>query len=72
MRKESSYPKKQEMKLNKALTLLLIICTGSAFVFSCKPSKDSEIAQNESTRPNIVLMISDDHAYQAVSAYRPD
>lgn len=57
------------MKQNKALTLLLIICTGSVFVFSCKPSKDREVAQNESTRPNIVLMISDDHAYQAVSAY---
>ncbi len=30
---------------------------------------DSLLAQEEKKRPNIVLMISDDHAYQAISAY---
>lgn len=57
------------MKPNITLTRFFIIWTISTSVFSCKTSKDTEIAEDESKRPNIVLMISDDHAYQAISAY---
>lgn len=34
--------------------------------FSCSPPTDSS---KQETPPNIILMVSDDHAYQAVSAY---
>jgi arylsulfatase A-like enzyme len=50
----------------------LIIITFSIGFFSCKNSGDSSKNQ-ESTikdeRPNIIFIMSDDHAYQAVSAY---
>jgi len=47
------------MKLKFALLLVLLINLG------CKPE---EVTVNES-RPNIVFIITDDHAYQALSAY---
>jgi arylsulfatase A-like enzyme len=52
------------MEHNKLLFLL--ICT-VALLASCKTSQETEGVKN--TPPNIVLMISDDHAYQAISAY---
>lgn len=57
------------MTINKTSTLVLFICIGSLVVFSCKTSKEKEIKRGENKPPNIVLMISDDHAYQAISAY---
>ena len=35
-------------------------------IVACTPSKETE---KEKTRPNIIFMMSDDHAYQAISAY---
>ncbi|MFZ9046514.1 MAG: sulfatase-like hydrolase/transferase, partial [Cyclobacteriaceae bacterium] len=35
---------------------------------SCKPEKDQK-ARQSTTRPNIIFIMSDDHAYQAISAY---
>ncbi|MFC2123260.1 sulfatase [Bacteroidota bacterium] len=45
---------------------LLIIVTTTALISCLKPS---ETAENVSTRPNILFIMSDDHAYQAISAY---
>lgn len=53
------------MKLNK--TLFLFICVVAVFTFSCTSQKEKEQAEN--TRPNILFIMSDDHAYQAISAY---
>lgn len=45
-----------------ALAVLLIFTT-----ISCSPTKETD--ENESQRPNILFIMSDDHAYQAISAY---
>ncbi len=56
------------MKHNR--TLFLIAFTGLLFAVSCRSSGEKEQKeQAENTQPNILLMISDDHAYQAISAY---
>ena len=47
------------------LYLLLITAVS---VFSCKTARETDEAEH-SGPPNIILMMSDDHAYQAVSAY---
>jgi arylsulfatase A-like enzyme len=57
------------MKCNKPLFVIITICAGSVFIFSCRTSVEDAKTQVENTPPNIVLMISDDHAYQAISAY---
>jgi arylsulfatase A-like enzyme len=44
--------------------ILLILLTSTAF--SCQVNKSKELA---SKRPNIIFIMSDDHAYQAISAY---
>ena len=36
-------------------------------IISCKPSR--EAIKEETSRPNIIFIMSDDHAYQAISAY---
>ena len=43
------------------LGLLVLI-----YIVACTPSKETE---KEKPRPNIIFMMSDDHAYQAISAY---
>ena len=48
------------MKLNGILTFLVLI------IWSCK---DNHPEQKPKNRPNIVFIMSDDHAYQAISAY---
>ena len=48
------------------LRYLLILSGACIFFISCK-SKSKE--QKETQRPNIVFIMSDDHAYQAISAY---
>ena len=47
--------------------LLLCLC----IMASCKESnkKTTEVEKENQKRPNIVFIISDDHAYQAISAY---
>lgn len=52
------------MKLLKALFSVVIF---AAVTISCKPSQEQ--AQKEVPRPNILFIMSDDHAYQAISAY---
>jgi len=51
------------MKKNSALKWVFILIAASAFV-SCRTSVD-----NTRSQPNIVFIMSDDHAYQAISAY---
>ena len=43
---------------------ILLFLTTSSILFSCK-TEEKELA----TRPNILFIMSDDHAYQAISAY---
>lgn len=50
------------MKQNPSFLLLIF---GIFLTFGCKP--EPEVA--ESKRPNIIFIMSDDHAYQAISAY---
>ncbi|MCK5441675.1 MAG: sulfatase-like hydrolase/transferase, partial [Maribacter sp.] len=46
------------------LTIGILIFT----LASCGESKEKEV-QKTSQRPNILFIMSDDHAYQAISAY---
>lgn len=45
---------------------LLVLCCGAVFL-SCNGRDDS--SKKNKKRPNIVFIMSDDHAYQAISAY---
>jgi len=49
----------------KSSTLLLLLFFGITF-FSCQKTPDKKKLP---TRPNIVFIMSDDHSYQAISAY---
>lgn len=51
-----------QLKIAKKSFLIALGLTVSVFTFSCKSEKKAE-------RPNIVFIMSDDHAYQAISAY---
>lgn len=52
------------MKMNKLIVIVLgVLCM--ALATGC----DNQVAQQEASPPNIVFIMSDDHAYQAVSAY---
>ncbi|MRI02199.1 sulfatase-like hydrolase/transferase [Kriegella sp. EG-1] len=50
--------------MNKLTCYFLLV--GSLIIFSCGDSSQKEIKH---TKPNIVFIMSDDHAYQAISAY---
>ena len=52
-------------KNNKIFIFLLCL---AGILISCKNEKEQK-EQKKMTRPNIVFMMSDDHAYQAISAY---
>ena len=52
--------------MKKIALFLLVITLVSAGIFAFKPKKAKRHATN---RPNIVFIMSDDHAYQAISAY---
>ncbi|OQD43182.1 sulfatase [Croceivirga radicis] len=54
------------MKLN--LLNLLCICLLS-ITYSCKEKEEKPKNEEVTERPNIVFIMSDDHAYQAISAY---
>src|SRR5690606_17033290 len=49
------------MSTSKLYFLFLV----SAFAFSCGVKEE----QKKSERPNIIFIMADDHAYQAISAY---
>ncbi len=50
-------------------TMVLVICTVGLVTFSCKTSKEEKAEKTENDQPNIIFIMSDDHAYQAISAY---
>lgn len=52
------------MKLLKVSFSAVVL---AALIISCKPSQEQ--VQEEVPRPNILFIMSDDHAYQAISAY---
>ncbi|WP_318312738.1 sulfatase family protein [Flagellimonas crocea] len=58
-------------KLNKQIIYLFHVLLGSFLLVSCQgnPKKQEESQKENTKRPNIVFIISDDHAYQAISAY---
>ena len=52
--------------MKKLLSLLLIISA----LYSCKTeTKKTEVAEAKPEKPNIIFIMSDDHAFQAISAY---
>ena len=55
------------MKKNLGLLpLILMVVAILSMVTSCKQSRTK---QTDAARPNIILIMADDHAYQAISAY---
>lgn len=50
----------------KNFTLLLVLIS---FLFSCENSSDTSTSEVSPKKPNIIFIMSDDHAYQAISAY---
>src|SRR5699024_12482522 len=51
------------MKHLKAFFISLLVFGGVTFSFAQKSKEE------KASRPNIVIIMSDDHAYQAISAY---
>ncbi|WP_370176117.1 sulfatase family protein [Leeuwenhoekiella palythoae] len=52
--------------MKKLLSLLLIISA----LYSCKTeTKKTKVAEAKPEKPNIIFIMSDDHAFQAISAY---
>ncbi|WP_406683794.1 sulfatase [Seonamhaeicola sp. MEBiC1930] len=56
--------------LNRILLLSLVFC--SVMLTSCKKEGKQENSNQKSEIPNIIFIMSDDHAYQAISAYGYD
>ncbi len=52
----------------KLLNRLILFFTLTLIIVSCQQKKESSTAEKPQ-RPNILFMMSDDHAYQAISAY---
>ena len=55
--------------MEKNLGLLPIILMAVAILSMATSCKQSRTKQTEAVRPNIIFIMSDDHAYQAISAY---
>jgi arylsulfatase A-like enzyme len=55
------------MKRHLLFSILPAALAGMFLAQSCSPGSQEK---NESRRPNIIFMMSDDHAYQAISAYQ--
>ena len=55
--------------MKKNLSLLPLILMTVAILSMAASCKQSRTKQNDVTRPNIIFIMSDDHAYQAISAY---
>nr|WP_319511310.1 sulfatase [uncultured Draconibacterium sp.] len=51
--------------MKRQLRIVMFSMVVGAFLCSCTSSKKEEVAQH----PNIIYIMSDDHAYQAISAY---
>lgn len=63
--------KPTDMNRLNSLTRLLMIFLGASFLLvGCNAKKEQEASKEApKKRPNIIFMMSDDHAYQAISAY---
>ena len=55
--------------MKKNLSLLPLILMTVAILSMAASCKQSGTKQTDATRPNIIFIMSDDHAYQAISAY---
>jgi arylsulfatase A-like enzyme len=55
------------LKTNQQFSIVLVITVLTVFLFSACSQKSAE--KDVKGRPNIILIMSDDHAYQAISAY---
>lgn len=57
-------------RLNSLTRLLMIFLGASFLLVGCNAKKEQEASKEApKKRPNIIFMMSDDHAYQAISAY---
>lgn len=50
-------------------TALCSLAALAGLTHSCTQQKEAQVVPAEGTRPNIIYIMSDDHAYQAISAY---
>ncbi|NMH86856.1 sulfatase [Flavivirga sp. Y03] len=57
------------MKKNNLLRSLVYISLCVSTLVSCKKNESLHNKKNTDSRPNILFIMSDDHAYQAISAY---
>lgn len=55
--------------MKKRIKLFALICITVSVAVSCKTSTETESTASNDAPPNIIFMISDDHGYQAISAY---
>ena len=51
--------------MHRRIPLILV----TLLLASCNQKKDGQLSQTPDSRPNILFIMSDDHAYQAISAY---
>jgi arylsulfatase A-like enzyme len=57
-------------RINSIAKLLMIFICTSILLVGCSAKKEQEASEETPRkRPNIIFMMSDDHAYQAISAY---
>ncbi|MFT7032684.1 MAG: hypothetical protein ACJA2S_001185, partial [Cyclobacteriaceae bacterium] len=57
-------------RLNSIAKLLMTFICASIIMVGCSAKKEQEASEDApKKRPNIIFMMSDDHAYQAISAY---
>jgi arylsulfatase A-like enzyme len=54
-------------KLKYSIKAILLVIGGTAFLISCGSKKTP--GKNTEEQPNIIVIMTDDHAYQAISAY---
>jgi len=47
----------------------LFFCVSVLLLASCNPASNTSSDKKSNTRPNIIFIMTDDHAYQAISAY---
>ena len=61
------FPVFQRVPANPYVVLTLILSYG--FFIACVNVKELNSAKSTSVKPNIIFIMTDDHAYQAVGAY---
>ena len=65
--KNNQILKKRTRKFN--IVNLCIFCIVALFVTSCSTQTPKTVNEEAAEQPNIVFIMSDDHAYKAISAY---